>query len=131
MSDPCIFMNLFSICHKNVIKSHFFKIYHTVKRPKIKAFPTLLRNNTRFKVIKQGCVLSCFVKCRKACKINGLWISEQFLYFIWFRLFSFICHKICHKIIFKKPRPIVGNGFDYHITFSSFFISFCTRISST
>ena len=53
MSDPCIFMNFFSICHKNVIKSHFFKIYHTVKRPKIKAFPTLLRNYTRFKVIKQ------------------------------------------------------------------------------
>ena len=65
---------------------------------------------TRFKVIKQGCVLSCFVKCQKAFKINGLRISEQFLYFVWFHLFSFIWYKIWYKIVFKKPRPIIGNG---------------------
>ena len=48
-------------------------------------------------------------------------------YFVWLRLFSFICHKNCHK----RATPNKGNGSDYYITFSSFFISFCTLAAST
>ena len=32
---------------------------------------------TRFKVIKQGCVLSCFVKCQKAFKIKTSRIDKK------------------------------------------------------
>ena len=38
-----------------------------------------------------------------------------------------ICHKNCHK----RATPDKGNGSDYYITFSSFFISFCTLAAST
>ena len=48
-------------------------------------------------------------------------------YFVWLRLFSFICHKNCHK----RAMPNKGNGSDYYIIFSSFFISFCTLAAST
>ena len=61
------FMNFFDICHKNVIKFHFLLLYHTVNCPKIKAFPTLSRNNTRFKVIKQGCVFIMFRQVTNVC----------------------------------------------------------------
>ena len=84
-------------------------------------------SSTAFRHKKQQRASTCFIIYQEPFVYKDFQHFHTKQYFVWLRLFSFICHKNCHK----RATPNKGNGSDYYITFSSFFISFCTLAAST